>query len=149
VLADGADQRAALEELLEELLRQGIQPGRIAVVTVSGKTKENSLFHPRRIGKFVEYGNPQLDAEGNRIPAPPDELPDPDPTKVYFDSVRRIKGLERGVVILVDVPHPGEIGSEERRLLYAAATRATTYLAVIGPADRLGALKVIADGYRP
>jgi ATP-dependent exoDNAse (exonuclease V) beta subunit len=52
-------------------------------------------------------------------------------------------------VILVDVPHPGEIGSEERRLLYAAATRATTYLAVIGSADRLGALKAIADGYRP
>ena len=149
VLTDGADQRAALEELLEELLRQGILPGRIAVVTVSGKTKESSLFHPRRIGKFVEYGNPQLDAKGNRIPAPPDELPDPDPTKVYFDSVRRIKGLERGVVILVDVPHPGEVGSEERRLLYAAATRATTYLAVIGPADRLGALKAIADGYRP
>ena len=145
----GVTQRAALEELLGELLGQGIQPGRIAVVTVSEKTKGNPLFHPRRIGKFVEYGNPQLDAEGNRIPAPPDELPVPDPTKVYFDSVRRIKGLERGVVILVDVPHPGEIGSEERRLLYAAATRATTYLAVIGSADRLGALKAIADGYRP
>ena len=145
----GVTQRAALEELLGELLGQGIQPGRIAVVTVSEKTKGNPLFHPRRIGKFVEYGNPQLDAEGNRIPAPPNELPDPDPTKVYFDSVRRIKGLERGVVILVDVPHPGEIGSEERRLLYAAATRATTYLAVIGTADHLGALKAIADGYRP
>ncbi|NBO52943.1 MAG: hypothetical protein EBU83_05870 [bacterium] len=147
-IVDGTTQRATLEELLDELLRQGITPGRIAVVTVSGKTRENPLFHPRRIGKFVDYGNPQLDERGNRIPVPPEELPAPDPGKVYFDSVRRIKGLERGVVILVDVPHPGEVGSEERRLLYAAATRATTYLAIIGTAANLGAIKKIADSYR-
>lgn len=147
-IVDGTTQRATLEELLDELLRQGITPGRIAVVTVSGKTRENPLFHPRRIGKFVEYGNPQLDERGNRIPVPPEELPAPDPGKVYFDSVRRIKGLERGVVILVDVPHPGEVGSEERRLLYAAATRATTYLAIIGTAANLGAIKKVADSYR-
>jgi hypothetical protein len=144
-------QRPVLEREIGNLMQQRIEPGRIAVATI-GKTDRNPLFLDRRIraGKFfVELDNPQLDRDGLRIPVPAELLPAPDPRKVYFDSVRRIKGLERGIVILVDVPDPGPIGSIERRLLYVAITRATTYLCVIATADRIARLKAIAAGYVP
>jgi len=102
-------QRPVLEREIGNLMQQRIEPGRIAVATI-GKTDRNPLFLDRRIraGKFfVELDNPQLDRDGLRIPVPAELLPAPDPRKVYFDSVRRIKGLERGIVILVDVPDPG------------------------------------------
>ena len=63
-----------------------------------------------------------------------------------FDSARRMKGLERGAVILVDVPDPGPPGSPERRLLYAGVTRATTWLCIIATPARIAALQAIAAG---
>jgi UvrD-like helicase C-terminal domain/Nuclease-related domain/AAA domain len=145
------EQRPVLEQEIDNLMQQRIEPGRVAVVTM-GKTDRNPLFLNRRIGagRFpVELDNPQLDRSGLRIPVPAELLPAPDPRTIYFDSVRRIKGLERGVVILVDVPDPGPVGSIERRLLYIAITRATTYLCVIATADRIAKLESIAAGVQP
>lgn len=144
-------QRVVLEEVMDWLAGQRIERGRVAVVTI-GRTEDNPVFTDRRFhgptSKFWEMDNPQLDADGRRRPEPVEAMPAPDTAKVYFDSARRMKGLERGVVILVDVPDPGPEGSIERRLLYAGVTRATTYLCVIATAERIAALKRIGDGYR-
>jgi hypothetical protein len=150
--ASPAAQRGVLEEVVEGLAEQRIQPGRIAVVTLD-RTEGNPIFTERRfrgrLSRYLEMGNPQLDANGRRRPVPVESLPGLDPDKVYFDSARRMKGLERGVVILVDVPDPGPVGSLSRQLLYAGATRATTYLCVIATRERIEALKAIANAYRP
>ena len=140
------DQRLVLDQVLTELANQRIPPARIAVVTMQ-KTEGNSLFTNRRIGKWgMEMGNPQLDANGKRRPLAAEDLPEPDTGKVYFDSARRMKGLERGVIVLVDVPDPGCQGSLERRLLYMGVSRATTYLAIIATPARVARLREIASG---
>jgi len=46
------------------------------------------------------------------------------------ESNRRFKGLERDVIILVELPEDGERLNE---LLYVGMTRATTELVVIAP----------------
>ena len=140
------DQRAVLATVLEELLAQRITPGRIAVVTL-GRTDHNPLFMDRRIGRWGQrMDNPQLDEHGARRSLPVEAMPEPDMGAIYVDSVRRMKGLERGAVVLVDVPDPGPRGSLERRLLYMAVTRATTHLVVVAPPERIERLQAIAAG---
>lgn len=56
------------------------------------------------------------------------------PGKLVFDSVWRFKGLERQVVIIVDIASH----AENRTLQYVAATRARTLLVFCGPSDFLG-----------
>jgi hypothetical protein len=138
-----ADQRVVLRETLAWLNRQTIPPHHIAVLSAD-TTEGNELFTNRQIAKYF-LGNPHLDLQGFRIPKPIGELPPRDHEQVIFDSAKRFKGLEAGAVILVDVPDPGELGSEERRVLYAGVTRATTYLSIIATADVIAKLKQIAS----
>lgn len=137
-----ADQRVVLRETLARLQRQNIPPHHIAVLSAD-RTEDNELFTNRQIAKYL-LGNPHLDLRGVRIPKPIGELPPRDHNQVIFDSMKRFKGLEAGAVILVDVPDPGEPGSEERRVLYAGVTRATTYLCVIATADVIAKLRQIS-----
>lgn len=137
------DQRVVLRETLARLQRQNIPPHHIAVLSAD-TTEGNELFTNRQIAKYF-LGNPHLDMQGFRIPKPIGELPPRDYEQVIFDSAKRFKGLEAGAVILVDVPDPGEPGSEERRVLYAGVTRATTYLSIIATADVIAKLKQIAS----
>ena len=137
------DQRVVLRETLARLHRQTIPPHHIAVLSASG-TEDNELFSNRQIAKY-SLGNPHLDLRGIRIPKPIGELPPRDREQVIFDSAKRFKGLEAGAVILVDVPDPGEPGSEERRVLYAGVTRATTYLCIIATSEIIERLRSIAS----
>lgn len=137
------DQRVVLRETLAKLQRQNIPPHHIAVLSAD-TTADNELFTNRQIAKYL-LGNPHLDQRGVRIPKPIGELPPRDPQQVIFDSAKRFKGLESGAVILVDVPDPGEPGSEERRVLYAGVTRATTYLSIIATGEVIEKLQQIAN----
>lgn len=137
------DQRVVLRETLARLQRQNIPPHHIAVLSAD-TTKDNELFTNRQIAKYL-LGNPHLDLRGIRIPKPIGELPPRDHEQVIFDSAKRFKGLEAGAVILVDVPDPGEPGSEERRVLYAGVTRATTYLGIIATGEVIEKLQQIAS----
>jgi hypothetical protein len=137
------EQRVVLRETLARLYRQSIPPRHIAVLSAD-TTEGNELFTNRQIAKYF-LGNPHLDQHGIRIPKPIGELPLRDPEQVIFDSAKRFKGLEAGAVILVDVPDPGELGSEERRVLYAGVTRATTYLSIIATGEVIEKLKQIAS----
>jgi len=67
----------------------------------------------------------------------PEDVPD-EPDEVLFESIRRFKGMEREVVVLVELPTAGDRLDE---LLYVGLTRATTELVVIAPPElvrRLG-----------
>ena len=65
-------------------------------------------------------------------------MPDEPPDCVVFETVRRFKGLERAIVVLVELP-----ASRDRldELLYVGLTRATTQLVVIAPPELVGRLR--------
>lgn len=78
--------------------------------------------------------NEALEDDGTSKGLASDQLPD-EPDEVLFESIRRFKGLEREVIILVELPESGERLDE---LLYVGMTRATTELVVITPPGLAG-----------
>ena len=104
-----------------------VSPWRIAVL--SGVTPTASgAWRRRRFGNAV-LCNSALHDDGRSKGLPPEDVPD-EPGEVLFESIRRFKGMERDVVILVDLPTEGDRLDE---LLYVGLTRATTELVVIAP----------------
>jgi hypothetical protein len=62
---------------------------------------------------------------------------DPPKNTIVLDTVRRFKGLERSVVVLI---HPGEMLNDPE-LLYVAITRARLHLMVVGRRPELDAIR--------
>jgi AAA domain/UvrD-like helicase C-terminal domain/Nuclease-related domain len=124
--------RKTLHRLLEE---ERVSPWRIAVL--SGVTATASeAWRRRRFGNAV-LCNSALQDDGRSKGLPPEDVPD-EPDEVLFETIRRFKGMEREVVVLVELPTEGDRLDE---LLYVGLTRATTELVVIAPpalAGRLG-----------
>jgi len=132
-----ADVIEALRRLLHRLrVDEGVAPWDIAVLT--GVSLEDSVvWRHRTFGNEVLW-NGQVDDAGhtlglaaNLVPAPPDDA-------ILCDSIRRFKGLERPVIVLV------ELKSDDKRLdqmLYVGASRARQHLAVIGSAAVLERLR--------
>jgi hypothetical protein len=73
--------------------------------------------------------NEALQDDGRSKGLAPEDVPE-EPDEVLFESIRRFKGMEREVVILVELPTEGEFLDQ---LLYVGLTRATTELVVIAP----------------
>ncbi len=127
-----------LEALRKELHRlvvdEKVPPFRIAVL--SGVTaSESTVWRQRTFGNEVLV-NEAIDDAGHSKGLAPEDLPG-DPDDVLFETIRRFKGLERDVVILV------ELSPDARRLdqvLYTGLTRATTHLTVIAPAELVAKL---------
>jgi len=105
-----------LHRLIHE---EHLQPGDVAVLT--GRSRDSSgLPKEGRIGAYEV-------ADGR----------DPDSKKVVFDSIRRFKGLERPVAVLVEL----EEVMNSPETLYVGLTRANTHLVVIGTGGVLDTLK--------
>ena len=133
-----AEVREALRKVLHRLrVEEEVKPWDIAVLT--GRRLETSAVWAapgRRYGNEV-LGNPSLDDAGhhlgaaaNAVPALPDDV-------VLCDTIRRFKGLERPVIVLV------ELSADDQRLdrmLYVGASRARQHLVVIGSPAVLGRL---------
>jgi hypothetical protein len=143
-LVEAAPGRATLEALRKELHRlvhdEGVRPYDIAVL--SGRSTDASeVWRQRRFGD-LELVNAALEESGARKSLPPERMPE-DPGDVpLFDSIRRFKGLEAPVVVLVELPDPTEAPSERLdELLYVGVTRATTGLTVIAPPGLMGRLR--------
>jgi hypothetical protein len=122
---------ATLEALRRELHRlihdERVAPFRIAVLAGTTAT-DSAVWKQRRFGNAVLV-NSAIDDDGRSLGLPPEAVPD-EPDEVLFETIRRFKGLERDVVILV------ELSPEAHRLdelLYTGLTRATTWLTVIAP----------------
>ena len=125
--------RPTLEALRRELHRlvveERVPPFRIAVL--SGVTaSESAVWRERTFGNQVLV-NEAIDDAGHSRGLAPEDLPD-EPDEVLFETIRRFKGLERDVVVLV------ELSADLPRLdqvLYTGLTRATTHLTVIAPPE--------------
>jgi hypothetical protein len=116
--------RKALHRLIEE---ERVSPWRIAVL--SGVTPMASgVWRHRRFGNAV-LCNEALHDDGRSKGLAPEDVPD-EPDEVLFETIRRFKGMEREVVVLVELPTEGDRLDE---LLYVGLTRATTELVVIAP----------------
>jgi superfamily I DNA/RNA helicase len=113
--------RKTLHRLLEE---ERVSPWRIAVL--SGVTPTASGAWRRR-----RFGNAVLQDDGRSKGLAPEAVPD-EPDEVLFETIRRFKGMEREVVILVELP---VVGDRLDELLYVGLTRATTELVVIAPPE--------------
>ena len=124
--------RRALHRLIED---ERVSPWRIAVLSgVSAPV--SAAWRRRRFGNAV-LCNSALRDDGSSKGLAPEDVPD-EPDEVLFETIRRFKGMERDVVILVELPVTGDRLDE---LLYVGLTRATTELVVIAPpalAVRLG-----------
>jgi hypothetical protein len=118
--------RKTLHRLVEE---ERVPPWRIGVL--SGVTATASgAWRRRRFGNAV-LCNEALNDDGSSKGLAPEDVPD-EPDEILFETVRRFKGMEREVVVLVELPVAGDRLDE---LLYVGLTRATTELVLIAPPD--------------
>src|SRR5450756_558515 len=90
----------------------------------------SAVWCHRRFGNAV-LCNAALHDDGRSKGLAPEDVPD-EPDEVLFETIRRFKGMERDVVILVELPTEGDRLDE---LLYVGLTRATTELVVIAPPE--------------
>ena len=133
--------RRTLHRLIEE---EHVAPFWIAVLS-GGSATASEVWRHRRFGNaFLE--NAALYDDGSSRGLAPEDVPD-EPDEVLFETIRRFRGMEREVVVLVELPTDGDRLDE---LLYVGLTRATTELVVIAPpelARRLGGGKgEVSDG---
>ena len=118
--------RVALHRLVAD---EGVAPGSIAVLTGLG-LEHSAVWKHRRYGNQVLW-NGAYDDAGRPLGLAAEDVPEPPMDVVLCDSIRRFKGLERPVIVLLEVPRD----DVERldRLLYIGASRARQHLVVIVP----------------
>jgi superfamily I DNA/RNA helicase len=138
VTADGPEATVdALREVLGDLVhREKVARSQVAVLT--GVSLEHSAaWRQRRFKGDLLLWNGGVDDEGRSRGLSADEAPDQPADTILCESIYRFKGLERDVVVLVEL-RPDDARLD--RLLYVGATRAKHHLVVIAPpalADRL------------
>ena len=122
-------------ETLRRVLHQLVEVERVKpwdlVVLSGGSAKKSEVWRTRQFGNVVLW-NEAIDDDGTSRGLPPEDVPPEPDDVVLFESVRRFKGLERPVVVLVELPASGNRLDE---LLYVGLTRATTELVVITPPE--------------
>lgn len=127
----------ALRRTLHQLVHEeGVRPDQIAVLT-GGSLSTSGVWQHRTYGNEVLW-NGSYDDSGRTLGLTPELQPEQPADVVLFDSIRRFKGLEREVVILV------ELDSADPKLdqyLYVGMTRALNHLVVIAPAMVLARIR--------
>jgi hypothetical protein len=125
----GRETIEALRRILHELVHDEQVPT-FEIAVLSGRSAPDSdVWKQRRFGNAVLW-NAAIDEDGRSLGLPPEEVPDEPDDVVLFETIRRFKGLEREVIVLVELPEDGE---RLDGLLYVGLTRATTHLVVIAP----------------
>ena len=126
----GQPTRDALRKTLHRLIEEErVAPFRIAVLS-GARADASEVWRHRRFGNAC-LENAALHDDGTSRGLAPEDVPD-EPDEVLFETIRRFKGMEREVVVLVELPTAGERLDE---LLYVGLTRATTELVVIAPPE--------------
>jgi superfamily I DNA/RNA helicase len=135
------DERETLEALRRTLHRlvheERVLPDQIAVLT-GGSLSTSAVWRQRTYGNEVLW-NGSYDESGRTLGLAPELQPEQPSDVVLFDSIRRFKGLEREVVILVelDAVEPDRL----EQFLYVGLTRALNHLVVIAPAAILARIR--------
>jgi hypothetical protein len=137
--ADGpAATLEALRKVLHRLrVEEDVPPWHIAVLT-GARLEESAVWRQRRFGNEV-LDNPAVDDQGKHLGAAAHETPELASDAILCDTIRRFKGLERPVVVLVELD--GVAPDKLDALLYVGASRARQHLVVIGSATVLGRLR--------
>ena len=138
----------ALQAVLHRLrVDEGVKPWDIAVLT-GGRLEDSAVWHVpgRQFGNEV-LGNTAIDDAGRSLGAPALDVPELPSDMILCDTIRRFKGLERPVIILI------ELSSNDAkmldRLLYVGGSRARQHLVVIGSAEVLGRLGPLTSASEP
>jgi hypothetical protein len=134
------DDRSTIEAVRTTLHRlvhdERVLPDQIAVLT-AGSLATSAVWRQQTYGNEVLW-NGSYDEAGRTLGLAPELQPEQPSDVVLFDSIRRFKGLEREVVILV------ELRADDPRLegfLYVGMTRALNHLVVIAPAAVLSRIR--------
>jgi hypothetical protein len=134
---DEGETIEALRRTLHHLVHdERVLPDQIAVLT-GGSLSNSAVWKQRIYGNEVLW-NGSYDEVGRSLGLTPELQPDQPADVVLFDSIRRFKGLEREVVILV------ELDATDQKLeqyLYVGMTRALNHLVVIAPAAVLARIQ--------
>ncbi len=120
----------ALRKVLYRLVDvEGVAPGSIAVISGLG-LEHSAAWKQRRYGNQVLW-NGAVDDAGRSLGLAAADVPEPPPDVILCESIRRFKGLERPVIVLLELPRD----DPERldRLLYIGASRARQHLVIITP----------------
>ena len=118
--------RAVLHDLVHV---EKVDRAQIAVLT--GVSLEHSAtWRQRRFKGDLVLWNGGVDDEGRSKGLSADQVPDQPPGTILCESIYRFKGLERDVVVLVEIRPEDE---RLQRLMYVGATRAKHHLVVIAP----------------
>lgn len=138
---DAASAGGLLETVRRVLHRMIVEerlvPWQIAVLTGVSLSR-SEVWKQRRFGNQVLW-NGSYDDEGRSLGLSADAAPEQPTDTILCDSIRRFKGLEREVIVLV------ELDAADRRLaqlMYVGSTRARQHLIVIcdlpgrSPVDR-------------
>jgi superfamily I DNA/RNA helicase len=119
----------ALRKTLHELTEmEKVPPWEIAVLS-GGSAERSEAWRARHFGNVV-LANEAIHDDGSSRGLPHEDVADEPTDCIVFESIRRYKGLEREVIVLVELP---ETGARLDELLYVGLTRATTQLVVIAP----------------
>ncbi|MBA2382774.1 MAG: NERD domain-containing protein [Chloroflexi bacterium] len=128
--APGAETIEALRVVLHRLRAdEHVPPWQIAVLT-GARLEESEVWRQRKYGNEVLW-NGQVDDAGRNTGVGARAVVETPSDAILCDSIRRFKGLERPVVILVELD---AADPRAERLLYVGASRATQHLVVIGSA---------------
>ena len=108
-----AEQGKKLRALLVELIREGVEPPSISIL--SGCRREDSCIEkfPPDVGKSIAF------IEGGRPAALDDD-------SITACTVSSFKGMENEIIILTDLPVPLPEKEWERSVVYVGMTRART-----------------------
>ena len=142
-LIEAADPEAAVRALRTVLHRlrveEEVRPWDIAVLT-GARLEDSAVWHvpSRRFGNEV-LGNAAVDDAGHNLGLPAHLVPPLPDDVILCETIRRFKGLERPVIILVELPEDDPAKLD--RLLYIGASRARQHLVAIGSNAVLGRLR--------
>ena len=130
----GRETTDALRRVLHELVEvERVRPWELVVLSGSSAPKSEA-WRTRHFGN-VTLWNEAIADDGSSKGLPPEAVPTEPDDVVLFETVWRFKGLERPVVVLVELP---EMRTRLDELLYVGLTRATTQLIVIAPSGLAG-----------
>jgi hypothetical protein len=132
------------EEVLQALRRvlhrlrndERVRPWEIAVLT-GRRIEASDVWRQRTFGNEVLW-NGNVDDAGRVLALSADQVPPAPDDAILFDSIRRFKGLERPIIILVELTADD---AKLERLLYVGMSRARQHLVMVVPtelAQRLG-----------
>lgn len=110
--SDDREAGRKLKALIVELIREGVPPGSITILSARARAESLAVRHPPDMGKAIRH------VEDGDCP----------PDAVSAATVSGFKGLENDVIILTDVPALDPMSDWARAVLYVAMTRARSKL---------------------